>query len=461
MNQYIKATYLLILTTALTAASCKKFVEVPEPPNQLITTSVFTDDNTATAALTGIYSRMMESLGGCVGQMSMNLGLAADELINYSNDEYQRQFYENALSIDNNRIEGIWGSGYDGFYSFIYFANAAIEELNASTQVSPPVKNMLVGEAKFVRAFSLFYLVNLFGNVPLPLTTDYVANATLPRIASAQVYEQIVTDLKEAQSLLPSNHAFSGGERIRPTTWAATALLARVYLYSKDWAAAEEQATTVINNTGLFQLNSNLNEVFLANSTETIWQLQPVSPGYNTWDGLNFVLESNPDNVSLDPDFVIDIDSTDQRKTNWIGALDNNNTQYYYANKYKKKNGYDVTEYYMVFRLAEQYLIRSEARAQQNNVNGAKDDLNMIRSRAGLDETSANEQTTMLTAIAGERRIELFCEFGHRWLDLKRTEQADAVLGTQKPNWKTTAILFPLPKNEILNDPNLTQNPGY
>lgn len=116
----------------------------------------------------------------------------------------------------------------------------------------------------------------------------------------------------------------------------------------------------------------------------------------------------------------------------------------------------------MVFRLAEQYLIRAEARAQQGDATGAKADINAIRNRAGLPDTDADGQASILAAIEHERRIEFFTEWGHRWFDLKRTGRADAVLSPIKPNWQSTDVLFPIPLQEIENNPNLLpQNAGY
>lgn len=123
----------------------------------------------------------------------------------------------------------------------------------------------------------------------------------------------------------------------------------------------------------------------------------------------------------------------------------------------------NISEYYTPLRLAEQYLIRAEARANQDNLNGAVDDLNVIRKRAVLTTLlNSLTQAQVLAAVAQENRIEFFAEWGHRWLDLKRTGQADAVLGSLKgSNWQTTDQLYPIPISEILRDPNLEQNPGY
>jgi starch-binding outer membrane protein, SusD/RagB family len=108
-------------------------------------------------------------------------------------------------------------------------------------------------------------------------------------------------------------------------------------------------------------------------------------------------------------------------------------------------------------------LIRAEARMQLGNIAGAIEDVNIIRSRAGLTPllTSLTPDEAA-SAIQQERRIELFAELGHRWLDLKRTNKVDLVIGTLKPStWKPTAALWPVPLDQISANPSLTQNKGY
>ena len=90
----------------------------------------------------------------------------------------------------------------------------------------------------------------------------------------------------------------------------------------------------------------------------------------------------------------------------------------------------------------------------------AVSDINVIRRRAGLADTEALSQAEVLLAIEEERKKELFVEWGHRWLDLKRTQRANLILAS-KPNWSPTDLLFPIPESELLNNPNLIQNPGY
>ena len=163
----------------------------------------------------------------------------------------------------------------------------------------------------------------------------------------------------------------------------------------------------------------------------------------------------------MTPELANAFDPDDNRRTHWVGFISPGGEDYYFAYKYKVRYSYDPpTEYLKVFRLAEQYLIRAEARARQGDITGAQADINAIRNRAGLTDTPANDLNSLLLAIEQERRFELFVEWGHRWFDLKRTNRVETVL-TGKPNLDATDLLFPIPLQEILNNPNMTQNPGY
>lgn len=147
----------------------------------------------------------------------------------------------------------------------------------------------------------------------------------------------------------------------------------------------------------------------------------------------------------------------------WTDSATVGTQTFYYPYKYKIAGGSPLQEYHIVFRLAEQYLIRAEARMHEGNLNGAIADVNIIRERAGLTALSLSLNVSQVTtAIAQERRIELFAEFGHRWLDLKRTGKADAVIGTLKPStWRPEAALWPVPLAQRNANPFLSQNKGY
>ncbi len=456
------AVVLILYTTIPLITCCEEFVEMNPPVTSLTGNTVFMGDETATSAVTGIYIRMIQSSNTLVsGNQSITslMGLASDELLNYSTDEGRIEFFDNELLSNNRFVYANWRE----FYTYIYTANSILEGLTTSKDVTEAAKKQLEGEVRFIRAFCYFYLVNLYGEVPLVTGTDYEVNRLVPKASVADVYYQIIYDLKIAQELFDIDYV--GTQRIRPNRLTATALLARVYLYTENWVNADIEATSVIESE-LCHLEGNLNNVFLIESKEAIWQLQAIRNSWNTFDGLSFILTGSPTNVSLSNNLVNTFEPQDKRLTNWIGSITVDSETFYYPFKYKIHSSPDPpVEYLTVFRVAEQYLIRAEARARLNKLTGANSaasDLNAIRGRAGLANTSATTQTEMLDAILQERRMELFTEWGHRWFDLKRMGKSDMILGTIKSGWQSTDELLPLPEQELSRNPNLRpQNSGY
>ena len=451
----------VLFTFLFLLPSCEDFVDIDTPITEIVREDVFDNDAIATAAISGIYSEMFRNQA-ITHTLTVNNGRASDEFENFSADISFQSFFDNSLTPMTADVERYWNE----LYSYIHSTNAIIEGLANSTGVTIETKEQLEGEAKFIRAFCNFYLVNLWGDVPLITTTDFQTNAKVSRIPNEEVYAQIIHDLIEAQDLLAEDYSFSGGERGRPNKSAASSLLARVYLYVGDWVNAEAQASAVIINT-IYSLTTDLNEVFLVNSQESIWQLRSVfdGGGINTFDGELLIFSAAPTNVALSDDLLNAFETGDERSNNWVGSFTDGADTWYYPFKYKIQDGNQgvpITEALSMLRLAEQFLIRAEARAQQNNVVGSQEDLNMIRNRAGLTNTTANDQLSLLNAIEQERRVELFTESSHRWLDLKRTGRADVVLGTIKPNWQQTDVLYPIPRSDFDKNANLRpQNPGY
>ncbi len=449
----------LVSTQVLTLNSCKKFVEVSSPTDELNSDLVFADSSTAISAITGIYSEMLSG-SNLFANSATTLygGLSADELYFYTpslKDEFTKNqiTQANHFSIDN----AFWKPAYNN----IYAANLAIEKLAASQQLSISLKNQLTGEAKFIRAFCYFHLVNLFGDVPLITASKYQDAATSPRAPTTEVYTQIIKDLNDAKILLSNNYISI--EKVRPNKWAAVALLARCYLYNDRWQEAETEANSVIAS-GDYILESDLNSIFLKNSTEAIWQLMPVRPGANTFEALEIL----PLSSFSSPTYLItstllnSFESGDNRKMAWIKSRVFNDDTVYFPYKYKMSNSPTLNEYYTVFRLGEQYLIRAEAEINQNKIMEAQADINIIRNRAGLSNTTANTEQLLRQALEKERRSELFCEWAHRWYDLKRTDRANDVLSVLKGvTWQPTDILWPIPQPEINLNTSLIQNPGY
>jgi starch-binding outer membrane protein, SusD/RagB family len=476
----ISFLFLGALSCMMMSTGCKKLVQVDAPYTSTSSKNVYTSNATAAAVLTGLYVQLSGNAvtnSRYLTAISLYAGLSADELTLYNGTSGSLFYhYKNALSSTTSGFE-FWNA----IYPMIYTANSAIEGITGSSELTPKVKDQLTGEAKFIRAFSYFYLVNLYGDVPLVLSTDYTVNGSLSRSPQSQVYQQIIADLHDAQRLLSPEYykgdastpyATSSPEKLRPNRFAATALLARTYLYTGNWAGADSAATAVISNPA-YALSSltGANGVFTKNSTEAIWQLQPVNTGWNTEDARTFVLPSTGPTTSLVPVYLSNqllnsFETNDGRKTNWVNSVTVNSITYYYAYKYKSATvNNPVTEYSTVLRLAEQYLIRAEARAQLNNTNGAKADLDAIRTRAGLPNTTANDKISLLTAILHERQVELFTEWGHRWLDLKRTNTVNTIMSAVTPQkggtWNSNWQWYPIQAVQIQRAPQLTQNLGY
>ena len=470
MNLRYPKLFISFFTLLLfSSSSCKKFVEVDAPVTSVNSKNVFNSNETATAVLTGIYI----DLSRTIWMLSLTPALSSDEITLYggsssSNTSYI-PIYLNLLDPKKLDLSDFCSS----FYPKIYTLNLAIESLGTAKNLTQAVKTQLLGEAYFMRAFYYFYLVNFYGDVPLSISTDYTKNGTLSRSLKSKVYELIIDDLMKAKTFLSAQYLTGNAltpyptgveERVRPTKWAAEALLARVNLYNGYWKNAEEEASLVINNVSLYHLTS-LDKTFLKNNAESIWQLQPVDAFLNTIDATNFIFLSTR-SCYLSDDLVNSFEVNDKRKSNWVNQITIDGVSYPYAFKYKVDVGdHPVDEYTVVLRLAEQYLIRAEARAELGDLSGAEDDLNIIRARAGLGNVSIKNKVDILAAILHERQIEFFTELGHRWLDLKRTKNIDNVMSIvclkKGGIWNTNKQLYPFSSKDIQYDPNLIQNPGY
>jgi len=455
-KQYVSVLFFLLILGA-----CDSFVEVDLPKSQLTNIAVFDNYETANAALMNIYAKIRDTgiLTGINTGISNELGNYTDEITAYGTaSNSSMQFYNNAILPTSSIITGYWNSTYNQ----IYAANALMDGVENSKNLSAGEKKQLQGEALFIRALAHFYLVGLFGDVPYITATDYLQNSTVTKTPSATVYQNISTDLQNAVLLLPEN--YSSPERIRPNKLVCKALLARVYLYIKSYAEAANEASAVLNQTDLFSLEQDLNKVFLIPSKETIWQLQSVAAGQNTKEASIFIFQAGPPTtIALNPVLVNSFTTGDLRKTSWIKSVTKGTITWYHAFKYKEQNSTAVSkEYSIVLRLAEMYLVRAEARAYQGDLIGAKEDLNKIRNRAGLAQTTASNKDEILNAILQERRWEFFTEHGHRFFDLKRFNKLDTELTPVKSGWNSSDSLFPIPQNELSTNPNLgPQNPGY
>lgn len=457
-NIILKYYYLFGFIVCL--SSCKDFIEVKQPINRITGDAVFQEDGTAIAAINGCYARLTtSSLYFANGGLSVFLGMYADDITTNLTVTNYRDFANSTLTASNSLIStNIWRNCYETIYQL----NRCIQGLQGPNSLNQAMKNQLQGECYFLRAFCYWYLTNSFDAVPIITGTNYETNATLPRRDPSIVYTLMKEDLLKAKELLKPEYPSTG--KFRANKFVATALLARLCLYEQQWQDAETYSTEVINS-GLYSLPTPAN-AFLMASPEAIWQLTIDGQTSNTQEGTNFVPLASGNTLPLYPlttSLRTAFETGDLRYTNWVGSKTVNGTPHYFPYKYKSR-GTAVTakvEQPIVLRLAEQYLIRAEARANRNNLINAVEDLKLIRGRAGLGTTtSTTNQNEVLTAIIKERRVEFFAEYGHRWFDLKRTGALDVTLN-YKPEWQSTDRLLPIPQSEMLLNTNLTPNPGY
>ncbi len=456
-NKSKKYTYIFSFFLLIGLTSCDDMLEAELPINQLPSSVIFTSEPTAEAAVNGIYNSMVT--GTYYSSIHYIPGLTSDELIP------SNPTVSNTIYVTNEILEtdGSIGTMWTEFYKTIYNANMAIRGISQSNTLSPTKSAAWIAEAKFLRAFSYFYLTNIWGDVPLMLTTDVDQTALAPRTNQTEVYNQIILDLTDAAKDLPADYDNYGQERIRATKWAAEALLARVNLYLGRYNEASTFASSVINETGTFKMVTGLtanNSPFIANNTESILQI-PYSNMVFAYEGA--ALFTSAGSYLLRKGNAL-FETGDDRKTKWTIDIRNRAGVFLgiAPNKYKNNFSDSPSERSTILRLAELYLIRAEARVRLNDFTGAQEDINVIRNRALLPSTTLTDPTQLLALISLERERELFAEFGHRWFDLKRSGMIDQVQSTTAGKiWSPTDSLYPIPENARRSNPFLTQNTGY
>lgn len=436
--------------------SCSDYLDVPLPSDQLATETVFKSKSTIEGAVIGIHN----SHATLVSPLDiLNVGFLSDELF-YPATAGSRQ----ALAIANIDASNNTVNSWSHRYTTIYRANVVIENIATvpTSILSTADNNRLLGEALYLRAASYMYLVNIWGDVPLVLTTPLSDNITSPRAPIADVYKAIIADLEKARDLLP-NAPPTSKDRIN-SRYQAEALLARAYLYLGRWADAETASTNVIAN-GKFELTP-IADVFKRNSKETVFAFREVVNNAFFVDKSYFSSVLLADvNHALHTNILSKLETTDPRRTTWTRVQSGRTQLFKYVHTLTAtatSNPQDQIEQ----RLAEVYLIRAEARAQQNKLageNGAVADINVIRKRAQRSDIQVTSQGEILTAVEDERVRELFGE-GHRWFDLKRTGKADSVLGSlsyKSANYKPHMKFMPIATSQIDANPNMKQTQGY
>ncbi|SMD08642.1 RagB/SusD family nutrient uptake outer membrane protein [Pedobacter nyackensis] len=452
--------YILFSLLLISLSSCEKFLTT-EPVNAVSDENPIYDKGSSETALRAVYRQMGNS--GYYGETYVTLGyFPSGDVKNLTTGGSA-----NLVNINFRTDEVFFNTAWIAIYNTINRANHVISKVPGVTDplLTTALKNQYVGEAKFIRALAYFDLARAWGGVQLILepTVSLDSRPKVKRSTLEQTYAQVQKDLEDAELLLPD-----ALNRIRATKRTVWALRARLHLYKKEWALAEEYATKLIDKTADYTLVKPFSAWFANNvsaSKESIFELQysVLNPNairtqmQHSTNGGQYRYAPNDRFVQLLNDPAVS-----GGRSALIGSVTQSGITNWFGNLYYRKDATDPT---YIFRIAELYLIRAEARAQLNNLSastGALSDLNQVRDRAGILPSTAVTKEQILLAIENERRIEFAWE-AHRWFDLARTGRAKAVLEALDPNTKVSdhEYVFPIPVTQIQLDPNLEQNKDY
>ncbi|REC60146.1 RagB/SusD family nutrient uptake outer membrane protein [Chryseobacterium pennae] len=462
MKTYINTiTYILFLILLqYFFVSCEKMIDVDLPQNQIPSEQVFEDVQTADAALAALYSGLWDNSPLAGDQTGKLLGTYTDDLSYYATTSTNGilDLYQNNHTDSNAAVYAYWASAYQK----IYMANAVIEGIEQSVSLSTADRNRLKGEALLIRTMLFFYLQQIYGDIPMPTTTDYNINKVLPKTSSNEALTKIEADLNIVINLI--SDYYHNPERIFPNKKVAELMLAKVYMAQNTpakWVEAEILLKNIIQSP-LYTFQNDVTKVFTKTGTHILWQLKPKNPGDAVKEAsIYYFTGAAPSSFALSQDLVNAFPAGDLRKQSWMTPITVGGNIWYRAEKYKNRSN-NTTEYSVVFRLEEVYLLLAEALAQQDKLTEALPYLNKTKQRAGLVAiTNPVSKENLLSEILSENRKEFFTEFGHRFFDLKRLNKLQTLQAT-KPNWKEFHRIFPIPQKEILLNANLNpQNAGY
>lgn len=450
-----------ILFFLCTLTSCKEVLE-PQPVDLLVDELVLNEPQDVEPVRIGAYNafRAMASPIIIAGDFT------ADYIRHNGTFTDYRELGTKQITPANGAVEELWNR----LYRTVYVANFILEQLPQVSGVTATTRSQVLAEARFLRGFAYFIGAYTYGDIPLVTTTDQAQNRTIAKTAKADILAFALADLQAALVDLPDPSSESNSTTL--ATYAnkvtARAVLARFFLYQKNWTQAEQQATQVIDSK-VYTLATNYIDVitkdFISESILEVGYGLSDDPGTGNFS-LNNLLVGRREVIPSDQ-LVLQLysnESGERRQTLSFNA----------QNQRGDDNGWTVLKYgtasednnnIVLMRLAEMHLIRAEARAQQNKITGtggAVADINVLRARAKAPNVVAASQADALSAVERERVYELAFE-GQRWYDLVRTARAQAVMSAFTPNWNSRYERWPIPQSEIQRNPSLQgqQNPGY
>lgn len=477
MKLFIKILILLLFF------GCEDFLD--KVPHDRVSEKIYyRNSNEAITAVNAVYDALQgNSLFGL--DYPMALDIASDNSVHLRGERDETQFGDWNFTTDNGILFGIWSGCYRG----INRANIVLEKV-PNIDMDQQLKDRLIGEAKFLRALYYHILVRMFGDVPLIIKVQDFGKYNIPKNSKEEIYTQIIMDLKDAETALPTVSEYNDSDLGRATQGAAQAYLSKVYLYMEDWSKAAEMAKKVIdsNQYGLLENFGDNYKLEFENSMESIFEVQ-FQGASQTGDGASYShynlpasapnVEGNAfEHILPTENLVNSFDTEDKRRKATLFMEGDD----FFGVPYDpgwSETGYSPAKYvtvdplyaggtvpggpsplnFHIMRYSEVLLIYAEALNELSRTDEAYQYINQVRERAGLNPLSGLTKDQFREALYKERRLELVQE-ADRVHDLVRTGRAAEVL---VPLGFTEGVneVFPIPFIELERNPLLTQNTGY
>lgn len=472
--KFIYKTLVLSLFTGLVFSSCDDFVEDVDIVDPVAEDG---EDYLPVEFLTSVYGMHTD-----FSYAFSYLGIT--EIISDNSDKGssptdsgadKRVLDDLTFTSSSGSVTAMWTQ----WYKTVGRASQAIDiAQNYEGQTQVPASRV-IGEAKFLRALNYFWLVRSFGAIPIQ-EIDLVERAPVD-----EVYAYIEQDLLDAIDALPLKSDYSSTDLGRATKGAAQGLLAKVYLYQERWQDAADMANNVItsNQYSLDPDYANIWRETGENGPGSLFEIQARGEipqhgvqqysqtqgargtggwgwGFNTpSQNLEDAFNAAGDNIRRDATIIFAGETLfDGREVNAGVENPRYNEKAYSSSNAGQSDG---DKNIRVLRYAEVLLIRAEALNELGQTSAALAPLNQVRTRVSLPAVTSTDQGTVRQAIWTERRLELAMEHD-RWFDLNRTGQAQAAMAADGKTFVTGKHeLFPIPNNQLVQTPEMTQNPGY
>jgi hypothetical protein len=449
--------HVTILIISLMCVCCNKKLDVT-PANALTPSQIQTEEDVF-ALLFGGYSTLQNA--NAFGEMYNTLPelIISDDDLNWAGtfSDYDDVFNRNQIA-NNFTIYQVWANGYHT----INIANTVLSKLDV---VAEDKRDLVSGEAKFLRGVVYFQLVNLFAQpyssvnaatspgVPLilePVEGYDPQRDQLTRASVEEIYTQVISDLDEAVNNLPDE-----ADNARASRFSAAAFLSRVHLMQENYAEAAQNANEVIES-GAFSLASSFDKAFNnpSNSSEDVFAIQQTSQSNSGTSNFGIITfyaayPVGRGEMQVTEEHLQKYEVNDVRGQFFYEGSSISGSQGLMTAKWSQP--YSVIP---VIRLAEMYLTRAEANFRLGTELGASplEDVNVIRTRSELTPLSS---ITTVDQIIGERFLELAFE-GDKFLTSKRLR-----LTVRGLPYNDAKLVFPIPQREIDLNNATPQNPGY